>query len=114
MTPSPAFAAGLMRSSLITALHDVSLRPPAEADLEDIALYIAEDNVQAARQWIEDMYVLCQQLGEMPAMGIAKPAIGSGLRMLRAGSYLILYQQVDKGVEIVRVIRGARQWQDLL
>jgi hypothetical protein len=48
------------------------LRPQSEADLEDIALYIAEDNVQAARQWIEDMYALCQQLGQMPLMGIAK------------------------------------------
>ena len=90
------------------------LRPQAEADLEDIALYIAEDNVQAAQQWIEDMYALCQQLGEMPSMGVAKPYIRSGLRMLPAGSYLILYQEVDKGVEIVRVIHGARQWQDLL
>jgi hypothetical protein len=44
--------------------------------------------------------VLCQQLGEMAAMGIAKPSIGSGLRMLRAGSYLILYQQVDMGVKL--------------
>ena len=90
------------------------LRPQAEADLEDIALYIAEDNVQAAQQWIEDMYALCQQLGEMPSMGVAKPYIRSGLRMLPAGSYLILYQEVDKGVEIVRVIHGARQWQELL
>ncbi|WP_371130402.1 hypothetical protein [Nitrosospira multiformis] len=29
------------------------------------------------------------------------------------GSYLILYQEIDKGVEIVRVPHGARQWQDL-
>ena len=90
------------------------LRPQAEADLEDIALYIAEDNVEAAQQWIEDMYALCQQLGEMPSMGVAKSYIRPGLRMLPAGSYLILYQEVDKGVEIVRVIHGARQWQDLL
>ncbi|WP_371264309.1 hypothetical protein [Nitrosospira sp. Nsp14] len=27
---------------------------------------------------------------------------------------MILYQQVDKGVEIARVLHGARQWQDLL
>ena len=76
------------------------LRPQAEADLEDIALCIAEDNVQAARRWIEDMHALCQQLGEMPSMGVAKSSIRPGLRMLPAGSYLILYQQVDKGVEI--------------
>ena len=90
------------------------LRPQAEADLEDIALCIAEDNVQAARRWIEDMHALCQQLGEMPSMGVAKSSIRLRLRMLPAGSYLILYQQVDKGVEIARVLHGARQWQELL
>ena len=42
------------------------------------------------------------------------PLFDPGLRMLPAGSYLILYQQVDKGVEIARVLHGARQWQDLL
>jgi toxin ParE1/3/4 len=51
------------------------LRPQAEADLEDIALYIAEDNVQAARRWIEDMHARCQQLGETPSMGVAKSSI---------------------------------------
>lgn len=45
------------------------LRPQAEADLEDIVLYIAEDNVQAARRWIEDMHALCQQLGEIAFRG---------------------------------------------
>jgi hypothetical protein len=39
-------------------------------------------------------------------MGVAKPYIRPGLRMLPAGSYLILYQEVNKGVEIVRVIHG--------
>jgi toxin ParE1/3/4 len=34
--------------------------------------------------------------------------------MLPAGSHLIPYQQLDKGVEIARVLHGARQWQDLL
>jgi toxin ParE1/3/4 len=53
------------------------------------------------------MHALCQQLGEMPSMGVAKSSIRPGLGMLPAGSYLILYQQVDKGVELVRVLHGA-------
>jgi plasmid stabilization system protein ParE len=40
-------------------------------------------------------------------MGVAKSPIRPELRMLPAGSYLILYQQVDKGVEIARVLQGA-------
>jgi toxin ParE1/3/4 len=35
------------------------LRPQAEADIETIALYIAEDNPSAARRWYEDIYRCC-------------------------------------------------------
>jgi plasmid stabilization system protein ParE len=37
-----------------------------------------------------------------------------GLRLLPAGNYLILYYQVGEDAEIVRVVHGARRWQDLL
>ncbi len=91
-----------------------SLRPEAEADIERIALYIAEDNPRAAKRWFEDIYSHCQRLGEMPGMGAARFDVRPGLRMLPVGNYLILYQEVDDGAEIVRIIHVARQWQDLL
>ena len=90
------------------------LRPQAAADIENIALYIAEDNPRAARNWFEDIYYHCQRLGEMPGMGAARFDVRHGLRMFPVGNYLILYQQTDDGAEIVRVIHGARQWQELL
>lgn len=90
------------------------LRPKAKADIESIALYIAEDNSPAATRWIEDTYRHCQRLGEMPGMGVARSDVQPGLRMFPAGKYLILYQETDDGAEIVRIIHGARQWQELL
>jgi len=30
------------------------------------------------------------------------------------GNYMIVYREVDIGVEIVRVLHGARRWEDLL
>jgi toxin ParE1/3/4 len=36
------------------------------------------------------------------------------LRTFPAGNYLILYRQIDDGAEIVRVVHGARRWQELL
>lgn len=47
-------------------------------------------------------------------MGVARPHIRPGLRTFPVGNYLILYRQIDDGAEIVRVVHGARQWQDLL
>ena len=90
------------------------LRPRAEADIEAIVLYIAEDSPQAARRWYETIYKCCQRLGEMPEMGVARPDIRADLRTFPVGNYLVLYRQIENGAEIVRVVHGARQWEALL
>ena len=90
------------------------LRPEAQADIEAIALYIYEDNPAAARRWLADMEKRCERLGRMPGLGVARPDVRPNLRMLAAGSYIVLYQKIPDGVEIVRVVHGARRWQDLV
>lgn len=90
------------------------LRPEAEADIEAIALYIAEDNTAAALRWCEDIYRCCQRIGEMPGVGIARPEVRPDLRTFAVGNYLILYREIAEGAEIVRLVHGARQWQELL
>ncbi len=90
------------------------LAPEAEADIEGIALYIAEDNPLAAKRWFDDIQRKCQRLGEAPGMGVARPDVRPGLRMFPVGNYLILYREIEQGAEIVRVLHGARQWQELL
>lgn len=90
------------------------LRPEAETDLEAIALYIAEESPAAALRWLDRMYDKCARLGEMPGMGVARPDVSPELRMFVVGNYLILYRQVEDGAEIVRVVHGARLWQELL
>jgi len=90
------------------------LRPEAEADIAAVTLYIAEHNPRAAQAWYNDTLHHCRQLGQMPGMGVARPDVRPNLRTFPVGNYLILYQQVGRGAEIVRVIHGARQWQDLL
>ncbi|MEW6123032.1 MAG: type II toxin-antitoxin system RelE/ParE family toxin [Pseudomonadota bacterium] len=90
------------------------LRPQAEADIEAITLYIAEDNPSAALRWYEELHRHCRQVGDMPGIGVARPKVRPDLRSLPVGNYLILYRHVDEGAEIVRVVHGARQWEDLL
>ncbi len=50
----------------------------------------------------------------MPGMGVARPEVRPNLRIFPVGNYLILYQRIGQNAEIIRVIHGARQWQDLL
>jgi toxin ParE1/3/4 len=47
-------------------------------------------------------------LSDNPALGPARPDVAPQLRYSPVGSYLIFYRQVDAGVEIVRVLHGAR------
>lgn len=90
------------------------LTPLAEADIEAIVIYIAEDTPTAAVRWYDDIHRRCQRLGDMPGLGTTRTDIRTGLRSFAVGNYLILYQEIDEGAEIVRVIHGARQWQEVL
>lgn len=92
----------------------VRLRPEARSDVASIAKYIAKDNQSAAQGWSAEIRRLFEQLGEMPGLGVARFEVRPGLRTHPFGAYLVLYRKGAEGVEIVRVIHGARRWQDLL
>lgn len=90
------------------------LHPEAKADIKAITRYIAKDNRRAAERWFDEVHERCKRIGEMPRIGVARLEIRPDLRSLPFGNYLILYREIKGGVEISRIIHGARQWQDLL
>jgi toxin ParE1/3/4 len=92
----------------------VRIRPRARTDLSEISYYISKHNTVAARNLLDRLKAQCRHLAEFPEMGVARDDIRPGLRTFPVGNYLILYRRVDGGVEIVRVLHGARNWQELL
>ena len=80
----------------------------AERDLLSIWRYIAEDNPTAATRLLLSIDEKCTLLADNPQLGPARPDIAPDLRYFTAGHYLILYREVPDGVEIVRVLHGAR------
>lgn len=90
------------------------LLPQAEADIAEIAIYIAYDSKAAAQRWAEAIFRQCKRLADMPELGVARDEIRPGLRMMPAGNYIVLYRESDDTIEIVRVVDGRRKWQDLL
>jgi toxin ParE1/3/4 len=88
--------------------------PRAEEDLQEIWLYIAADNVDAADRVLDDLGRKLLNLAEHPQMGASRPDIAPGLRLLPIGNYLVLYQIRDDTVDIVRIVRGGRNLIDLL
>jgi toxin ParE1/3/4 len=68
----------------------------------------------AADRLFDEINHKCELLAENPELGRARPDIPPELRHLPVASYLVLYRVVPDGIEIVRVIHGARSLDGLL
>jgi toxin ParE1/3/4 len=80
----------------------------AEEDLIDIWVYIANANPKAADGVLDAIEHACLRLEDNPYLGPARPDLAPDLRYRVVGRYLIFYRIVERAVEIVRVIHGAR------
>jgi toxin ParE1/3/4 len=86
----------------------VVVRPRAFTDLADIWAYIAEDSVKHADRFAALVNSEFRTLARQPHMGRCRPELAAGLRSFPVGRYVIFYVALPKGVEIVRVLHGAR------
>ena len=85
------------------------IRSPAAAqDAAEIWAYIADDNLSAANRLLARLDRTFQLLSTQPLIGQAVENIAPHLRFIPIGSYLIFYRAIDDGVEIVRILHGAR------
>ena len=91
-------------------------RPAAERDLIEIYKYIAKDSPSRARDFIQRIDKKIKLLADHPLIGAAKLSAYPDIRAFPIGRYLILYQPLDgeDGIELIRVIHGAREWETLL
>jgi toxin ParE1/3/4 len=99
----------------------VDKRPQAIRDLADIAVYLAEESGSddLAFRFLDAAEASFEKLASMPAMGVAREYRGpklEGVRMWRiAGfdNYMIFYRPAERVVEIIRVIHGRRDIEDM-
>ena len=82
--------------------------PAAEADLWEIVVYIARDNEDAAFHIVDRINERFEMLSQFPNAGPARPELLPELRSFPVGNYLILYKPIDDGIEVMRVVHGAR------
>ena len=83
-------------------------RPEAAADLLDIWLHIAPQNLAAADRLADRIALQCGHLAEMPRLGRARDDLAAGLRSFTVGSYVLFYVPLNDGIELIRVLHGAR------
>ena len=88
--------------------------PRAIVDIEAIASVIARDDPRAADKWIDTIENKCRLLSDNPKMGPTRDDIRAGMRIIPVGNYLIFYRLIERHVDIVRVLHGARDLKNIL
>lgn len=88
-------------------------KPRALDDLSEIHDYIAQDNPAAAARQILSISKSCEALAGMPGIGRGRPDLRPGMRTWPVGFYLVLHREVQGGIEVVRVVHGARDLDDI-
>jgi toxin ParE1/3/4 len=83
-------------------------KPQAEADLIEIWTYIAQDSPTRADKLLDEIDEKSQTLAQSPFIGKARDELRPKIRSFPIGSYVLFYQPIEEGIEIIRVLHGAR------
>ena len=95
-------------------MSKVRMTEPAAADMEVIWAYIAQDSPTQADRFVVKLLAAMGRLGERPGIGRQRPELGPTIRSFVVGNYLVFYRPAPVGVQILRVLHGARQLPDVL
>ena len=84
--------------------------PTARADLLQIHDYIAEHSPANALRFVQRLEDRCYLLADHPYIGIARLDLGENCRsfVVTGTDYIIIYQPIEDGVEIIHVRHGSQ------
>jgi addiction module RelE/StbE family toxin len=81
----------------------------AENDLNEIIDYIAQDSLEYALSFYEEVSEKIENLIQFPKIGRIVPELDeSNIRELILRNYRIIYRISDNRIQIVRLIHGSR------
>jgi toxin ParE1/3/4 len=85
----------------------LELSPLAQADLENIADYIALDSPGNALRFIEGFQDQFRKIARAPLAYVARPELGHGIRSCAHGRYVIFFRPAADLIRIERVLHSA-------
>lgn len=89
--------------------------PDAQADLDEIFLFIAADNPDRARAYIEQIVQNCRKLTTTPMIGVERSVIWSGLRILPLWRRIIVaYELPPDRVDILRIFSAGQDYETIM
>lgn len=86
----------------------------AEADLDGIYDHIGVENQSpaAADAFIDAIRRACEPYARQPLMGELREELGPDIRSFtHTRNYIVIYRPHDDGIDVLRVIHSARNWE---
>ncbi len=88
---------------------------PALEDLNEIAEYIALDNVEAAKRLVMNIFAAVERLREFPDSGRRPPELsGSRYRELIVGPCRVFYRHTNERMFVLYVMCSERQLRNFI
>ena len=94
-------------------MSKLRIGPRASSDLIEIWSYIADDSVANADAFIDKLYETIQAVARQPGSGRHREGLAPGIQSFPFGRYIIFYRAVTGAIEIVRVLHGARDIENI-
>lgn len=91
----------------------VEISPLAESDLENIWGYFSEYSLESAKQIIREFGQKFDLLSENSKLGRSCDEFILNLRSFPHKKYIIFYFPIENGIEVFRILHGAREIEDL-
>lgn len=93
----------------------IHFSPKAEVDLETIGDFIARDNPAKALSFIVELRQCCTGIAQTPeAFALVPRYKSTGIRRRVFGAYLIFYRIKQDRIEVVHILHGAMNYEQLL
>lgn len=92
----------------------------AREDVVQYGVYLAQHSITAAEQFVDAVERACQELLEFPGMGAMARLRAADVRNVRKlsvpgfANLIIFYRERDDGIEVLRVLHGARDIESIL
>lgn len=82
----------------------------AQEDIDSIAKWISRDSVEAALRWLEQLDQKLERLASTPGSGTDRSELRPQMRSSPLGNYLVFFKPVASGIQVIRVLHGARDY----
>ena len=86
--------------------------PTAQRELEEIHDFIGvqRQSPHAAAKLVRRIHEKANLYASQPEMGTSREDLGKGFRIFSVSAYIVVYQPMPDGIEVLRVVDGRRDY----